>query len=494
MAGELALVASWARQHPVLTAVLGVGSFTFLWLFKLNLALIQTPPEARKHATGSPWTEDVLRKTYERLAATPLDTKPHMPPKLDRRYIIVGASGLVGGSLVTQLLERGHPPSAIRMIDFNHPTRQDLVTGPAAQVSFIQGDMTSSASMDAAFSQPWDPSVASLPLTVLHTAAVLRAADRSPLIYDRCRIPNVVGTANVLSASKAAGASVFIFTSSSGVTMRPVTWFTNAPWRFWPHNFVQVMDDHDFFEPPVPNSQYFSNYARSKAEAERLVCAADSKTEGFRAGAIRPGNGVYGHPVDLLLGYLLRSENLPTYTAPWIQSWVNVRNLALAQLQLEAALLGPHADSAGVAGRPFVVSDPGPPPLFADLYAAVALLSKTPVTVPKPPPVVLLLVATVIEAWCNLLRNVPALTRLGLKEPGMPMYFLQPGIFDASVNYIVDDRDARRSPEEGGIGYRGMCTSMEGICMQIAEWNKAVEENGGKKIGTGAAKIGIAAA
>jgi len=494
MASAVDAVAAWARQHPVLTTAISIGSLTFLWLWKLNLAMRQAPPEALKAASASPWTEEDLRKTYERVAANPIDTKPHMPPKLDRRYIVLGGSGtspppreepfltvppgLFGGFLVSELLERGHPPAAIRIVDLRPPTREDLVSGPAAKIQFVQGDITSSASTNAAFSQPWDPSVASLPLTVLHTAAAVRPAERLalPHVYDRVRIPNVVGTANSLSAAKAAGASVFIFTSSSCPDMFPVSWFLIPPWQFWPTNFFQVMTERDFSQPMRPHNQYFSNYARSKAEAERLVCAADSPAENFRTGSIRPGNGVYGSPADLLLGYLFRVRTLPTYTTAWVQNWIHGRNLALSQLQLEAALLGPHADSAGIAGRPFLITDPGPPPRFGDCYRAAEVLCESPVSIPLPPPVLLLIAAHVVGAWCSLLQRFPFLTKLGLSEPGMPLYFLQPALFNAAVSTVIDDSHARRSPKDGGIGYRGAFTTMEGVCMQIADWNRSLKD------------------
>jgi nucleoside-diphosphate-sugar epimerase len=373
---------------------------------------------------------------------------------------------------VLQLLAQGHDPSSIRIVDFRPPTRKDLTSGPASAVPFVQADMTSSSSIDAAFSHPWPAAVASHPLTVFHTAAVIRPSERSLDTYDRCRVPNLVGTANVLAGARAAGASVFILTSSCSIALRPVSWFSTPPWRAFPDNYAQTMTTDDFFAPLGSHTDFFSNYARSKAEAERLVCAADAP--GFRAGTIRPGNGVYGSPDDLLLGSTLRLGTIPTFTAPWVQNWVHGANVALAELQLEAALLGPHAD-AGMAGRPFLVTDPGPPPRFRDSYAALELLAKSPVKILYPPPVLMLLMAAAIETWCTVVR------RLGLKwEPEPPLYFLQPACFDAAICSIIDDADARKRPAEGGIGYRGAFTTMEGVCQQIADWNRGLAKQGGE--------------
>ncbi|KAH6682188.1 hypothetical protein F5X68DRAFT_137828 [Plectosphaerella plurivora] len=445
-----------------------------IYLFRLNRAMSTVPEDIQRAAEKHAWTEADLRETYNRVSASPLDSRPFLPPKLDRRYIVVGGSGLVGGWLVLQLLAQGHDPSAIRIVDFRPPTRQDLKTGLAAAVPFVQADMTSSSSINAAFSRPWPTAVVAYPLTVFHTAAVIRPSERTLDTYDRCRVPNLVGTANVLAGARAASASVFIATSSCSIALRPVRWFSTPPWREFPDNYAQTMTTDDFFAPLRSHDEFFSNYARSKAEAEHLVCAADAP--GFRTGAIRPGNGVYGSPDDLLLGNTLRLRTIPTFTAPWVQNWVHGANVAIAELQLEAALLGPHADS-GVAGRPFLVTDPGPPLRFRDSYKALELLAQSPVKILYPPPVLMLLVAASIELWCKTVR------RLGLQqlEPQPPLYFLQPACFDAAICSIIDDKEARRSPEQGGIGYRGAFTTMEGICQQVLDWNRGLGKEVEKK-------------
>jgi len=65
----------------------------------------------------------------------------------------------------------------------------------------------------------------------------------------------------------------------------------------------------------------------------------------------------------------------------------------------------------------------------------------------------------------------PALKRLGLEEPTGDMQSLQPGIFTAMLYMIVVDDQARKRMVEGGFGYRGGATSLEGICEMIRDWN-----------------------
>ncbi|ROT41579.1 NAD(P)-binding protein [Sodiomyces alkalinus F11] len=470
-----------------------VALFLLLWAWKVNHAMSTTHPDLLKLTKG-PWLEEDIKRVYRRVEEAPCDWKPHLPPKRERRYIVVGGSGLVGGYIVLQLLQRGQPPSSIRIVDARPPVREELLAGSAAHVDFVQADITSESSTQAAFAKPWDPSVGGLPLTVFHTAAVIRPSERSPLVYDRCARVNVTGTAHVLAASQRAGADVLIATSSCSTSLRPVTWF-NAPWSRWPTNYVQTMTEDDFFAPLRRHEEFFANYARSKAEAERLVCAADARGgsgggsgggrgsggpgTALRTGVIRPGNGIYGASPDVIVTPVLTMDAFPTFSAPWVQNWVHGGNVALAHLDLEAALLGPHADA--VAGRPFLVTDEGPPPRFADFYTALRTVCDPSPAVHYPPPVLLLALATVIEGWCLLLWHVPVLTRLGLREPPMPLYLLQRPCLNGAINCIIDDRAARRPVHEGGIGYHGVCTTMEGLCMQLADWNRRRQARGGEK-------------
>ncbi|KAJ3945778.1 uncharacterized protein N0V96_004119 [Colletotrichum fioriniae] len=433
---------SWTTR-----VALGLLAALLAYLWKINRAMSTIYPEALR-VSPDRWTPDKIKRTFERMEKQPIDWTPHLPPKLDRRYIIVGGSGLVGGQLAIQLIARGHPPEAIRIIDFRNPGRDDMSEGPISRVDFAQADISSESATSAAFGRSWPQSVAHLPLTVFHTAAVIRPSERSQLVYDRCSLVNTKGTAHVLAAAKTAGADVLVFTSSCSVALKPTKFF-NAPWSRWPTNFFQVLDEADFKKPMRPHKEFFANYARSKAEAERLVCSANkvpqdpTQAGGFRTGAIRPGNAIYGHKDDYLVGATVRMASFPTFTAPFMQNWVHGANVALAHLQYEAALLGPHAHK--VAARPFLVTDGGPPPVFKDFYTLVQSVSKI------------------------------------FSEPGLPLYMLQPASVAGAINAIINDADARRRPEEGGLGYKAKCTTMEGLCMQLGAWNRWVR-SGGEKV------------
>lgn len=373
--------------------------------------------------------------------------------------------------MVLHLLANGTPPQAIRIVDAQKPSRPELLAFPASQVPFVQADIRSSDAVNKAFATPWSSSVANLPLTVFHTAAVLEYAARHALFYDRCASVNVVGTAHVLAAAKAVGAGILIYTSSCIVAAKPVGWFF-PPWKQQPHNYVQMLTDKDFFEPLRSPEEMPSNYARSKAEAERLVCNVDDKY-GMRTGAIRPGSVVYGSESDPVIGRLLKAGRIPSFVAPWVQNWIHSGNVALAHLQYEDALLGPYKDQ--LAGRPFIVSDDGPPMRFKDLYHILSEIRIGGFIVQYPPPLLFLLLAYALEAYTILIARATVLQRF-FAEPTGEIRLLQPGTFVSAVNCIVDDSLARKSPEKGGFGYRSACTTIEGMCAQVIAWNELVDK------------------
>lgn len=285
-----------------------------LYLINLNRLLSITPDEVKKLA-GDRWTDDQVKKTYERLRHNQITTASYasqLPPKLNRRYVVTGGSGLVGGYIVLQLLERGQPPSSIRIVDFQQPHRSDQLDHPLfSQVDVQKTDISSAESTDAALSRPWHPSVARLPLTVFHTAAVIIPSARSRLVNGFCEAVNVGGTENVLAAARRAGADILVSTSSASVSIRPVDlWVAPWAWGECPRGYCQVLEESDFFRPLRDHDEFFGNYPASKARAERIVCGANCRE--LRTGCIRPANGVYGHPTDNTVGGPLNSQVCPT--------------------------------------------------------------------------------------------------------------------------------------------------------------------------------------
>lgn len=76
-------------------ALIGAGVFVALvsyYFWHLNRALSGIPDEASK-VSPHRWTPEEIKATYAKVAKNPIDDTAHLPPKLERRYIVVGGSG-----------------------------------------------------------------------------------------------------------------------------------------------------------------------------------------------------------------------------------------------------------------------------------------------------------------------------------------------------------------------------------------------------------------
>lgn len=324
-----ALTSPSAHTLGAAAVALALLAVVALHLVHLNRLLSGTP-EAFRRLSPDRWTPEQIRATCDRLAQQPITTSSYadrLPPRLGRRYVVTGGSGIVGGYIVLQLLARGEPPEAIRIVDFQRPHRADMLPHPdgsdnegkdaaaeqVARVGFQRADIASADATDAAFAAPWpSPAVAALPLTVFHTAAVIVPSARDARVSGFCEAVNVRGTAHVLAAARRAGADVVVSTSSASIAIRPVEFWGAREVNGFPKNYAQGLDETDFFAGPEarPHGEFFGNYPASKAKAERLVCGANGPE--MRTGCIRPANGVYGHPSDNLLGAPLNMQTYPS--------------------------------------------------------------------------------------------------------------------------------------------------------------------------------------
>ncbi|KAI1382451.1 NAD(P)-binding protein [Hypoxylon crocopeplum] len=459
-----------------LSAIATLFAIGVAWLWKLNSAMKQTPPEVLA-VSPHRWTEQEIRETYQRIKADPIDWTKALPPKLDRRYVITGGCGGVGGQIVLHLLARGQSPESIRIVDFRKPDRSDMARGAAAKVDFAQADITSIQATAAAFDKPWPASVANLALTVFHTAAIIVPSERSLRTYDRVKRVNIDGVRNVLAASKNAGANIFVSTSSASVAYRPVQYWGN-PFRRWPRGYWQAVDESDFDQPLRPHAQFFGNYAHAKGVSERLISQANEP--GFRTGLVRPANGIYGSSRgDQVIGLCLRAGTFPSWLRNVVQNFVHGGHVSLAHLLFEAALLRDEKkEMPGCAGRAFTVTDGGPPPMFDDVYRLLRITAETPpIKVVYLQPGLMLALAHVVE-WFDLASRLPVLEWI-VPRPKGDVAVLQPAVFTASTHYLATDAAAQRSVDEGGIGYRPIHNTMEGICQQVLEWN--IEHQGSEQ-------------
>jgi hypothetical protein len=86
-----------AQTASVLLGIGAIGAILFWYLVHVDRAMREIPEESRKLSPPSErWTKDQVLHAYEKIKKTPIDFTPHLPPKQNRRYIVIGGSGLVG--------------------------------------------------------------------------------------------------------------------------------------------------------------------------------------------------------------------------------------------------------------------------------------------------------------------------------------------------------------------------------------------------------------
>ncbi|KAI8986719.1 NAD-P-binding protein [Trametes punicea] len=472
-----------------LSLAAGLPLMLYLYVRANDAKLTRLPPEAVAFSPKRWSAEDVERTASSAALAGPspsIYSPEELPPKTGRRYIVVGGTGFLGGWIVLHLLARGEDPRRIRILDIRRPTRQDLLEGPAAEVDFCQVDVSDTAAVEAAFRKPWPNTVLDSepepPLTVFHTAAIIRFYERHPSLQPYSDRVNVQGTKNVVEAARKVGAATLVSTSSGSVSVRR-TRFWLWPWEREPEFFVQEVGNDDA-QVPTRHEDFFSNYAVSKREAELYVRRADKSTSGkgvLRTGCIRPGNGIYGPRDDLLIGaYFARKSNM-TWIENILQSFIYVENCSLAHLCYEQRLIelerdGAAADRPDIGGQAFCVADAGPPTTFGEIYCAVTQLSKGKCTFQHLSPTAMLALATLVEAYYlgrhALLRAPAPLSALAKFIPPVvgEIVYLQPSMWALTqIHLIFDDSRARAPPEKGGLGYNGRVTTIQGVCKAVFE-------------------------
>ena len=72
----------------LLSLVLGL-----LYLYHVDRGMTQVPDEAHRFSPRR-WTVDEIKQAYERNVHSPVNVTEHLPPKQNRRYVIVGGSGI----------------------------------------------------------------------------------------------------------------------------------------------------------------------------------------------------------------------------------------------------------------------------------------------------------------------------------------------------------------------------------------------------------------
>jgi sterol-4alpha-carboxylate 3-dehydrogenase (decarboxylating) len=234
--------------------------------------------------------------------------------------LVTGACGMTGRAIVDMLLRRGERVRSL-----------DLEPHPDPRVASIVGDVR-------------DPTAAAAACagvrTVHHTVAVVSQHPGKAALLDDV---NVGGTRVMLRAAQAAGVERFVYTSSIDVV------FSGAA--------IAGGDES------LPYAErHLDDYGRSKADAERLVLAANGHA-GMATIALRAA-GIFGpgdrHRLPVVLRVVRGRRYLPLGPGTARFSHVYVDNVAHAHVLSGAQLALSHP----AAGRAYFVTDHQPTNFF----------------------------------------------------------------------------------------------------------------------------------
>lgn len=234
--------------------------------------------------------------------------------------LVTGGSGFLGGAIVRLLLERG---TGVRAL-----VRSDCPSLKALGVDTVMGDLTDSDAVIRA-AHGCD--------TVFHAAAKVGAWGA----YSSYHEVNVTGTTHVIEACRRQGVPRLVYTSTPSV----------------------VFDgrDEEGIDESTPYSRHFlCHYSRSKAEAERMVLAANGPA--LATVALRP-HLIWG-PGDrsLLPRIVQRAEAGTLRLVGACRNQVDstyIDNAAWAHLQAAGRL----APGSACAGKAYFISNGEPMPL-----------------------------------------------------------------------------------------------------------------------------------
>ncbi len=235
--------------------------------------------------------------------------------------LITGANGMLGRALIARLMERGRKVRAFDLQPFSD-----------SRVESFVGDVRDLAALKQATGGIE---------TVIHAASMVYLGLGKPqYVYDI----NVGGTQNVIDASLARGVKKLIYTSSIDVVFdgRPIV-------------------EGDESLPYARN--FLDYYSETKADAERLVLASNTKS-GLQTCSLRPA-GIYGpfdrHRFPTVFTRAKQGKLARVGDGNARFNHVYVENVAEAHIQA-AAVLQPESK---VSGQAYFITD-YPPLNFFD--------------------------------------------------------------------------------------------------------------------------------
>jgi len=351
---------------------------------------------------------------------------------LNPSVFITGGSGFLGKALVDDLLNPGNPLQPKSFTVFDKAAYPGEIAG---RFRFIQGDLLDYTLLREAMSGSD---------VVIHAAALVDWGTRPQQeVYD----VNVTGTANVVRACLENNVRVLIYTSSLDVV------YTGKSLR--------NIDEGQPYPGHHPNM-----YCRSKADAEKIVLAAnnmatdsgpqnsDSPAQPLLTSVLRPSD-IWGEADPFHIGSLVDMAKGGFYVrlgdGTSLCQHVYVRNMARAHSLVAAALLSGNLTPAGQA---YFITD-GPPSnffRFFDRIVAGAGYRIRPSNLWLPCWLAWTLGATA-EFFAWLLR---------------PVYRFYPKLSRFAVNYTCNDFTFRTDKASREFGYTPLFGEEEALEKTIA--------------------------
>ncbi len=188
---------------------------------------------------------------------------------MNRQYIVTGAGGHLGGTILRILSKRNEKVNALLL-------PSEALPAEGESIRCVYGDVCQPETLRPLFQNAREENT-----TVIHAAGIISISAELPL---RLREVNVEGTRNMLRLSREYGVTRFVYVSSvHAIPELP------AP---------QVIRETDHFSPSLVRG----GYAKTKAEASQLVMNA--AREGFPAVIVHP-SGIIG-PYDSGRNHLLQ--------------------------------------------------------------------------------------------------------------------------------------------------------------------------------------------
>jgi len=319
--------------------------------------------------------------------------------------LVTGASSLLGAGVVRALLGRG---ATVRCFQRGEPS--PAVVDAGAEV--VRGDVRDAAAVARA---------ADGCTAIVHVAAKVGVSGP----YDEYRAINVDGTANIVSAARAAGIDRLVHISTPSVA------HTGDP-------IIGGLAD-----PAAPDG-HTSAYSATKAEAERVALAAADDRLGVVA--IRP-HLIWGPGDTQLVGRIVERSSGGTVTV--INGGTALIDTTYIDNAVDAvvAALDHVAPGAPCSGRPYVIANYEPRPvgeLLVDICAAAGIdaeLRSVPLSIAAP--------AGGLVEWVYARRrpdDEPPMTRFLAEQLGTAHWFdPRPARDDLgwTPNVSIDDGLAR---------------------------------------------------